>query len=305
MSINKQISTYPSTGRGFTPTGNFMQNIAGSFLTKKTFTVTDAQLENSTYLFDSFENGDIFPLHLIQSVIPTNEETIKQTSLQDFDYELRAGKYKHTLRFDWGIAFHQILENYSGTDLYIIHYDGSGKLILAESGTTGVYRGVKTDSIILQKQKLFGSGAEPVYSDLDIELKSGETFKEIQLDWLPELIDKWFINITVESVGIDYLNFTAKHNSTNIDDITSSDVTITDDANGEITGILVSYLGGVYQATNFSNSLTTGCLTINASAYLGRTKYRAQIIISVAVNYDFEDGVNYDFEDAINFELEN
>jgi hypothetical protein len=199
MSITKQISTYPSTGRSFDPPGNFLQNITGAFLTKKDFTVTEEQLEDNTYMFNAFQNGDIFPLHLIQSVTQSNEETKKQTSLQDYDYELRAGKYKHTLRFDWDIAFHQIIETYSGTDLYVIHYDGGGKLILAESGTTDVYRGVKTDSIILQKQKIFGNGTEVVYSDLDIELKYNEVFKEIQVDWLIELIDKEFIKITVEN----------------------------------------------------------------------------------------------------------
>ena len=29
-------------------------------------------------------------------IVANNEETQKQTSIQDFDYELRAGKYKHT-----------------------------------------------------------------------------------------------------------------------------------------------------------------------------------------------------------------
>lgn len=302
MSVIKQISTYPSTGRGFTPPGNFMQNIAGSFLTKKTWTVTEAQLVDNSYFFTSFENGDLIPLHLVQSLIPNNEETIKQNSLQDFDYELRAGKYKHTMRFDWDIAFHQIVETYSGTDLYIIHYDQTGKLILAEE-SVGVYRGVKTDSIILQKPKLFGNGTEPAYSDLDIELQSGETFKVIDVDWLPEQIDKLFVHLEVTSISPTHLNFTAKYNSTTIDTLTDSDVSIVDNTNGVISGILLSYSGGVYQATNFSSNITTGCLSVNATAYLGRTKYRVVISVDITVDFDLLDGTRFDLLNAVEFDL--
>jgi len=304
MTVKKQISTYPSTGRGFAPPGNFLQNIAGSFLTKKDFTVTDAQLEDSSYLFTAFENGDIIPLHLIQSVASNNEDTQKQTSKQDFDYELRAGKYKCTLRFDWDTAFHQTVETYSGTDLYIIYYDQTGKLILAEE-SAGVYRGVKTDSIILQKQKLFGNGSDIVYSDLDIELQYGETFKVIAVDWLPETIDKLFVKIEVTSIGVDYLNFTAKYNSINVEGIESSHVLIEDATSGTITGILVDYSGGIYQATNFSSPLTTGCLTVNAAAYLGRTRYRVVITVDVTVNMILEDDNNMVTEYDNNMILEN
>lgn len=302
MSVNKNISTYPSTGRGFAPPGNFMQNIAGSFLTKKTFRVTEAQLEDSSYFFNSFESGDLIPLHLVQSLIPNNEETIKQNSLQDFDYELRPGKYKHTMRFDWDIAFHQIVETYSGTDLYIIHYDQTGKLILAEE-SAGIYRGVKTDSIILQKPKLFGNGSEPSYSDLDIELQNGETFKVIEVDWLPEKIDKLFVKLEVTNIGVDYLNFTVRYNSTNIDSIIASDVTIIDDTNGTISGILLNYTDGVYQATGFSSTLTTGCLTVNASAYLGRVKYRVVITVDITVGFNLMDGDGFELMNGEAFNL--
>lgn len=302
MPVKKQISTYPSTGRGFTPPGNFMQNIAGSFLTKKTWTVTNAQLEDNSYFFTSFDNGDLIPFHLVQSLVPNNEETIKQNSLHDFDYELRAGKYKHTMRFDWDIAFHQIVETYSGTDLYIIHYDQTGKLILAEE-STGVYRGVKTDSIILQKPKLFGNGSEPSYSDLDIELKNGETFKVIEVDWLPEQIDKLFVKVDVTNIGVDYLNFTVRYNSTNIEGIEASDVTIEDVTNGTIAGILLNYTDGVYQATGFSSALTTGCLTVNATAYLGRTRYRVVITVDITVGFDLLDGDGFDLLDGDTFDL--
>lgn len=300
MSIEKQISTYPSTGRDFSPPGNFLQNISGAFLTKKDFTVTCEQLEDSSYLFDAFENGDIFPLHLIQSVIPANEELKKQTSLQDYDYELRPGKYKHTLRFDWDVAFNQIVDTYSGTDLYIIHYDGSGKLILSETGTTDTYRGVKTDSIILQKQKLFGSGAEPVYSDLDIELKYGETFKEIQLDWLPDLIDKLFVKIDILTAAPTFITFTVKYNSTNITTLTNSDITIDDTVNGEISGVLLNFVNGAYRADNFSSNIVGGCLTVDSSVYLGKTKYRVSIAVTVTNSMIWGDGNNMVFGDGNN-----
>jgi hypothetical protein len=302
MSVKKQISTYPSTGRGFAPPGNFIQNTTGAFLTKKTFTVTTAQLEDSSYFFDSFENGDLIPLHLVQSLANNNEETQKQTSLQDFDYELRPGKFKHTLRFDWDIALHDIVETYSGTDLYIIHYDQTGKLILAEE-SAGIYRGVKTDSIILKKQPVFSNGTEVVYSDLDIELQSGEAIKVIEVDWLPEQIDKLFVKVEVTNIGVDYLNFTVRYNSTNIDNITASDISIEDSTNGTISGILLNYTDGVYQATNFSSNLTTGCLTINATAYLGRTKYRVVITVDVTVGFDLLDGDGFDLLDGDTFDL--
>jgi hypothetical protein len=302
MSVIKQILTYPSTGRGFALPGNFMQNTAGALLTKKTFTVTEAQLEDDTYMFDSFEAGDLIPLHLVQSVIPQNEDIQKRTSQQDFEYETRPGKYKHTLRFDWDNAFHQIVETYSGTDLYIIHYDQVGHLILAEE-SAGIYRGVKTDGLILKKQELFGNGSAPLYSDLGIELKYDETFKVIQVDWLPEQIDKLFVTLDVTSLGVDYLNFTVKYNSTDIDTIEASDVSIVDDTNGEISGILLNNASGVYQATNFSETLTTGCLTVNATAYLGRVKYRVQIIVDVTVGFDLLDGDGFDLLDGTEFDL--
>lgn len=283
MSIIKNITTYPNTGRGFAAPGNTLYNISGVFLAKKDFTITTAELSSNTVMYDAFEDGDIIPLHIAQSIVNSNEETIIQNSLQDYDYKIREGKYKHTLRFDWAEAYHSIVDSYSGTDLYVIYYDANNNLILAEE-SSGVYRGIKTDSLILQKQLLFTSGSEIAYSDLNIELASNETIKVIAIDWMPELIDKLFIQVTVVLAGSDFINFTVKNKGANIDTVQAEDVTIIDDQNGEITGIVVSYLLGIYQASNFSSSITTGCLTVSTPIYLGRNKYTATISVIVESN---------------------
>lgn len=303
MSIEKQINTYVSTGRGFLPPGNTIQNIAGSLLTKKTFTITDAQLEDNSYLLTAFENLDIIPLHLVQSVINNDQETQIQQSIQDFPYELSPGKFKHTLRFDWDIAFHQIVETYSGSDLYIIEYDQVGNLILAESGTTGVYRGVKTDGLILQKTKLHGNGSDIAYSDLNVELKNGETLKIIQVDWLPDSIDKLFVSINLLNVSADTINFSVKYNSDSIETISASDVSVVDNASGDLVPSVFNVTDGIYQASNFTAPLTTGKLIINSALYLGCIKYIYRIVVDVTVGFDLLDGTGFDLLDGSEFDL--
>ena len=308
MSTVKNISSYPSTGQGFSINHNRLQNIKGVFLTKKDFTITSAQLESDTYLFDQFELGNVIPLHFVLDVIPKNEETEYGKSVQDFTYKLRDGKYRHVLRFDWELAFSQIVESYSGTDLNVIYYDNDQKLILT-TDSQGVYRGIKTNRLVLEKPNLFGNGTEVQYSDLDIEIRDSEEITLngyiAEVDWLPEQIDKRFVSVSVESVGVDYLNFIVKRYSQTVDNLSATDVSVTDTKNGILEFSVFNLFAGVYKLSSFNEKLTTGCLSINSSGYLGRTKYQVQISIIVDSNFVYEDGNNLIYENGDNIIFEN
>lgn len=309
MSITKQISSYPSTGRGFAINHNFLYNISGIILTKRDFRITPSQLLDDSYLFSAMENGDIFPLHMIQDVIPENEDALEIESIRGNTYPQGKGVYRHVLKFNWTLEFHKIVETYSGTDLYAIYYDSNRHIILTEE-SEGVYRGLTTNMIHLLKPDMFTNGSQVSFSDLKVELSDPkeitEKGKSIQLDWLPSAIDKVFVSLRIESTGTDYVNFRAKHNTNDINGISVSDVSLIDNSNGNLPITLVSNLGGVYKVRVGGDLVTSGCLIVNSSTYLGQVRYVYQQVIQVINSFILENLTdNFIYEDGDNIIFEN
>jgi len=303
MPVIKEISTLLNTGRSFAENSNFLQNIRDIFITKKDFTFTEADLVDDTYFFNAFSNLDIMPIHKVLDLIPENEEPVIYKSLQDYPYLERKGKYKHTLKFDFDLAFHQIIESYSGSDLYIIYCD-SARHIIATEVSEGIYRGLTTDMIELNKPDIFTKGSQPAFSDLQIALRYPEEITEsgkiFQVNWLPSEIDKAFINLRVEAIGSDYINFTVRFNNLNVTTIGTSDVTLTDENNGDINGFFLNQLGGVYQLQLSEPLITTGCLTINSNVYLGKARYTYRIVVEIVNNAVWGSGDNEIWGDGNN-----
>lgn len=303
MSITNPNTTFESTGRDFDVNHNFIQNTKGVFVVDKDVTITHDQLETSGYMFELFQNGQLFPIHMVQDVVPKNEEPVYIESLQDRSYEARPGRIRHVLRYNFRLDYHQVINQFSGTDLYVIYYDGDKKIMLTEV-SDDIYRGITTNRLNLEKFTPFTNGSNIVYSDLDIELKDSDeisyTGKIVEVDWLPELIDNLFISVKVISIDEDQITFTAKYNTIDITTIQSSDITVRDDTNGLLTFTTFNYLTGSYKLEGFSDKLTKGCLTVNAEGYIGRTRYRVQVVVEITNNAIFGDENNIIFGDGNN-----
>ena len=302
MSLNKYISTFERTGRGFTINENFIHNCKGAFLTKKDFTFIDSDLDDDDYFFQAFENGDIFPLHYVNDVIINNKEINILESNQGFTFKGSKGVISHVLKFNWDLAFHQIIETYSGTDLNIIYYDGNKNLIYTQDA--GVNRGFKTNRLILENFNPISDGKESVKSGLNIEWFNPDEIningRTTKLNWIPSIIDKLFINIVVGLVTSDKITFTAKFRGENVANILNSDIELTDNKNGNISFVFIPFSGLSYEISNFNKTLSNGVLKINSNSYLGCAKYRVTSIISVSNNETFGSGDNEIWGDGNN-----
>lgn len=310
MSIQKNITIYPATTRNFDVNTNTLSQIAGCFLAKKDFYFSD---EDDFSDYDVWQAAmlanNIFPLHHIFEFNPQDEEMIIGTSLQDFTYKITEGKYKHKIGYIWSMDFHQIVEAYSGTDLQIFYYDRNYNIYGIKNDSNNIY-GFETNRILLDKLP-FSTQTTPSFSFLDVEIKNAKDFQENgivkKVSWFPELVDKLFTKITVEFIDVNNLNFTAVYNGNPVSDLASSDITVTDDVNGELDYTFFSYAGGVYQMGGFvkqpgsvSTELTKGCLQINSTLYLGATRYLITSYVPFTANAVWGDGENEVWGDGNN-----
>jgi len=308
MAVIKQISALPDTKQGFEHNINNLTLIGGVLICEPDFTIPIADINDIEEWYTEMLANQFTPLHNVKEFESLDRETGLNESLQDFTYEIDKGQYRNKLKYDWSIDYHKLVNELNGTDKNVIYYDLNWNII----GTTddGInLRGFKTNRLILEKL-LFSIGTTPAFSVLDIELYDSNELNVngvIQkVDFNPEDLDRLFINIKVEYVDQNTLNFSATHNGVDIDDISSSDVTVTDERNGVLTFSLFSYLGGVYQLSGFSDNLISGKLEVLATLYIGCIAYTYKVIVApIIVNYDFEDSDNFEFEDSINYDFEN
>jgi hypothetical protein len=302
MSVIKNISSLPDTKRTFDDR-NSHAYISGYFVTEKKnlFASTD-DVEDPDFWQALLENNDLTPLHYVKEIEFLDEETFYQESRHDFTYKLRDGKQRQKIKYTWTLEKHQVVDEMSGTDLYVIPYDRNKNVYLVEDG--GYLRGIKTTRLQLEKF-IYATESEPSWSVLDIEYKELATVIH-NAGFRLEDIDRLFMSLNIEYIDQDTLNFSASYNGDEIDSIQSSDVTVTDNVNGVLTFSLFNYLGGVYQLSGFSLPLICGKLEVLSTLYLGCTSYIVKVVVTpIVANFDFEDGVNFDFEDSINFEFEN
>lgn len=301
MSVIKQISTLPDTKRSFNDENDYAY-INGLFVTKKEVLFNSEDELNDFDVWEGLlESGDLMPLHFVKTIEYKTEDTQYQESLQDFDYKLRDGRNKKTYNFLWSIERHELVDRLSGSDLYIIEYDRNGNLFLVED--SGTYRGVKTNSVTLEKM-LFADEATPAFSPLFVDFR-----EKFNFSYKPEFslrdVDRQIMNVSIEYVDSDNINFSATYKNGNVDDISSSDITVTDNINGVLSYTLFKYLGGVYKLSGFNKVVTGGIIEIVSSLYLGCTNYNYRITIEVVNNRLYEDGDNMVMENGDNRIYEN
>lgn len=308
MSINKYISSLPDTKRTFDNPENDFALYQGLFVHNEnvSFPDEDSFIDYEDYI-TFLESGDLIPLHFIKEFENRSEETTYLESIQDYSYKGRDGRTRHAYKYVWSLDYHQIVEQLDGTNYYIIRIDKNwnvhGVLDELPSGETGI-RGFKTNRIILEKLAEADAN-NPAFSVLDIEYPD-ETGTRVskKLNWNPEDVDRLFMSVNVEYADATTLNFSARYRGETVTGIVKNDVTLIDDINGDLQPDVVDLLGGIYRCSNFTSPLTGGQLRIISSLYLGCAIYRITTAVSVATNFDFEDGINYEFEDAVNFDFE-
>jgi hypothetical protein len=263
---------------------------SGLFVHEKSFSFADTNdFADYDVWRDALESGDLIPLNFIQEFEQQNEETVFVESQQNYNYRARKGKYSHIYKFDWTLDYHQIVETLSEKDYYVIPWDRNWNLRATERD--GVIQGFSVNHIVLKEME-DSDGTSPALSPLSVEYTDPDEWNvngvTEQVTWNPEDINRLFMSITVDYVDSDNLNFSASWLGDSVDDISSSDITVTDDINGVLSFALFNYLGGVYQLSNFSASLTTGTLSILSDLYLGCSKYKVAITVSVTNRIAFE-----------------
>jgi hypothetical protein len=303
MTVVKNISQLPDTKQGFEQNINNLTMIGGILICEPDFTIPIADINDVDSWYTEMLANQFTPLHNVKEFEPLDKETGLNESLQDFTYETYKGQYRNKSKFDWSIDYHKLVNELNGTNKYVIYYDLNWN-IYATSDDGVNLRGFKTNRLILEKL-LFSIGTTPAFSVLDIELYDSDELNVNgvvqKVDWNPEDLDRRFINIKVEYIDQNTLNFSVTHNGENIDDISSSDVTVTDERNGVLTFSLFSYLGGVYQLSGFSDNLISGKLEVLATLYIGCVAYSYKVVVEVSNNFVFEDNENFVFEDGENF----
>ena len=307
MSIARNISSLPDTKRTFGVAGNTLAQIRGIFLAKKTFTFSSVDdFKDIDSWHTALENEDITPVHYVKEFDVLDDETIIGESQQDFSYKLRSGKYRHKLSYDFSLDLHQVLETISESDLYVFYWDKNLNIYgTSDDGTT--VRGFKTNRIILEKI-LFQVGSNPGFSVLDIELRDSDEINENgvveKVEWYPSDVDRLFITIDIQYLDSQTLNFTASYMGTPIGSgIEASNVTITDNVNGDILFSLFDINGGVYKLSGFSNNITNGLLQILAPLYLGCSKYFVRISVPIESTFLLLDDDDFALLDDDGFNL--
>jgi len=306
MSIGLKIpENLPNTGQGFLSDKNFVKNISGCFIHKKDFVIPSEDQLTEDYFLNAMDNLELMPLHLIVDLEIDDDSPEYKQSKQYYTYRTQIGKYRHIISFDKSLEYQQILESYSGTDVNIIYYTDDRALILTKEGAG--FRGFRTSRVDLEKPALFTNGTEDTYTRINVELYDTEEVTKNgvvkRVEWFPLYIDKLFITIKIEYLSSNALNFTAKHLQDNITTLKNTDVTITDNATGNVTFSLFNYNGGVYRLGGFDKNLTSGCLSINSNIHLGNKKYLLRIQIEFTNQFLFLDDDDFLFLDDDNFLL--
>jgi hypothetical protein len=284
MSIRPTISTLPDTRQTFSDITNYTF-ISGLFITQKVNLFSSIDDINDDGFWQNLLDTDVItPIHSVKEIDDLSEETFYGESKQDFTYEQRPGKNRKKYRSIWTIEKHELVSQYSGSDFYIVEYDRNNNVYLKEE--SGNYRGLKTTRINLEKF-LYGTESTPLFSPLDIEYSETANFVH-NVGFRLEDIDRLFMSLKVEAIGTNFLNFTATRGTEQVTSITATDVSVIDDLNGTLTFDVFNLNAGVYRLSGFSDTLTTGCLIVISSMYLGRTKYTATSIIQVSNNGLFD-----------------
>lgn len=300
MSIKKQISTYPDTLRTFAINSNNFKQVESLFVTPDTFSFTTEQFEDADFWYSNL-GVNIFPIHSASDFTIMDSETVYKESLHNFTFKTDDGKYRHKVKFNFSLDYHQLLNELSGQKLRIIY--ASGMWLRATQSTPGVIQGFQVSAFELEKI-LFNLNTSIGNSDIFIELLDTDDLNirgyERQMTWSPADMDRLVLNIIL-LYAVDTVTMYANYLGEPITTIESSDITWNDDASDPLTFSLFLNSGGVYQMGGFSPELpTTGCLSVQSTLYIGQKRYQFTASVSISrILGHFEGGVYGMFEGGV------
>jgi hypothetical protein len=294
MSIGNQNITFSSTGQTFDFRKNKLGILTSVYLTPEDFNFPESDLEDEDTMFDHMVDGNIFPLHQVHVTEPQNKNQEFSESLQDFSYKTYPGKDIYSIKFDWRLDYHQLISQFNGQNLRVIFGYNNKKFLTTATGSN--VQGFKLSNITLDDIEINGTNLSPLRIELaDKAERKVEVLTEA--GYSIDRIDRRFTSIEVSATSTE-MNFTMYHLGTEVTNLISTDVTVTDDANGELTfSFNTSGLG--YLLDSFSDTLTRGCLRVVSEGYLGRNRYTAVAVV-VYDNMVWEDDYNMVWEDDYN-----
>lgn len=294
MSIGNQNITFSNTGRTFDFRKNNLGILTGLLLTDIDFNIPESELQDEDTMFGYFSNGDVLPLHDIHVTEPQNKTPNYTESLQDFTLKTYPGKDIFTVKYDLRIDYHQLISQFNGQNLRVILCFNNKSYLTTQTGSN--VQGFRLSNITLEDIEIAGTNLSPLRIELaDKSERESEVFTEA--GYKIDEIDRRFINIEASTTPTE-INFTAYFLGDEVTTIISSDVTVTDDTNGELTfSFNPSGLG--YLLDSFSNTLTRGCLKVVSEGYLGRVRYTAVAVVAYD-NMVWEDDYNMVWEDDYN-----
>ena len=291
MSVNSRNINIPDTLRTLELNTNAFKIVNSLFITPKTFVWTTEQWVDADFWYDNL-GINIFPLH---GVSDFKEEGTKNTiteSGQGFSYKAYIGQYKHRFNFDWSLDYHNLLGELSGQEINIVYC--SGRVLRGTLNSDGDIKGFNVSLFDLEPI-MFDTGSGNGNSEAFIELLNSrelnESGYEAEVDWEPRKLDRLALNISL-SFGEDSITMLIKHLSKTIIGIQASDITITDDINGDITFSTYIPGDGVYKLSGFSNTITTACMYIQSTIYIGAKRFTYNYRVVIIRNITLSDGNN-------------
>lgn len=298
MSIRKDDITYPDTLRTFSINKEKLKQTTSIFITPADFSFSTTNFEDADYWYTQL-GTNIFPVHTASEFTPQDEPTGYKESQQDFTFRTLNGKYRHKIKYDFSLDYHQILNELSGQKIRVIY--ASGNTLRAELSSSTV-RGFLVSAFELEKM-MFDTHASSGNSELFIELSDSDDLNirgyEVEVDWLPAQMDRLILNITL-GINPTTITMLVKYLSTNVTGLSASDITITDVTNGNITFSFSESGDGIYQLNGFSDTITTACLYIQSTIYIGYKKFNYSASVVVTNNAIWSDGNNEIWSDGNN-----
>lgn len=294
MSLGNQNTTFASTGQDFDLRKNKLGILTSLYLTPIDFTLPETDLQDDDIMFGHMVDGNIFPLHQVHVTENQNKAPNYSESLQDFSYKTYPGKDIYSIKYDWRLDYHQLISQFNGQDLRVIFGYNNKKFLTTVTGSE--VQGFKLSNITLDDIEINGTNLSPLRIELaDKAERKVEVVTEA--GYPIDRIDRRFTSIEVSATSTE-MNFTMYHLGTEVTNIISTDVTVTDDTNGELSfSFNTSGLG--YLLDSFSDTLTRGCLRVVSEGYLGRVRYTAVAAV-VYDNMVWEDDDNIVWEDDYN-----
>lgn len=301
MSFQKQNTTLPDTLRTFEHNSDAYKLTESLFITPDDFSFTEAEFIDDDHWYSEL-GTNIFPLHGVNEFASKDTETKYVTSLQDFDYKINNGKYKHEFKYDWSLDYHKLINEISGQNIKVIYR--SGNVLRATTAGTSI-SGFTISTVELEKM-LFNSGDSVGNSKLFLEWMDSDELNvygyEAEVDWNPGKMDRLVLNINL-SFATNLITMQVRYLNNPISNIASSDITITDEVNGNIGfGVFVPG-NGIYQLGDFTNTITRACIYIQSTLYIGAKRFTFTISVIVINNMLFADGNNVVLADGNNIVL--